>query len=79
MALDELAEHSEVRHRLRPQCICGGRRGKVTVLIRGGLPGCRCTHPPDEASGNARFDPAGVSRGQSSGGEESGREGPNAR
>src|SRR6266516_2482784 len=48
-----------------------GGRGIVTALIRGDLPGCRDRVPcrTGRAGGNDRVDPAGVSRGRSTGGE----------
>lgn len=55
-----------------PERICGGRGTKVIALIRGGLPGCRfkwTDHPPDDVGGNARIDPAEVSRGRISDGD----------
>src|SRR6266540_5638485 len=49
----------------------GGGRGTVAALIRGGLSGCRdrVACRTGRAEGNDRVDPAGVSRGRSTGGE----------
>jgi hypothetical protein len=63
-----------------PQRRRGGCARKVAGLIRGGLPGCRPREvdPPDTDGREAAGQPAGVSRGRSSGGIVR-REGPNAK
>ena len=53
-----------------PSRRCGGCAGKVAVLIRGDLPGCRPRRKsPDRGRRKAAGHPAGVSRGRSSGGD----------
>src|SRR5919108_1297838 len=64
-----------------PQRRRGGCARKVGVLIRGGLPGCRPREvdPPDTGAREGVGQPAGVSRGRSTGGIDGRREGPNAK
>ena len=72
----------------RSQRKCGGRAGKVVVLIRGGLCGCPGMPVHREVDRRVARDGGGreaaarraeVSRGRSTGGIEVRREGPNAK